>query len=870
MSDVAQVLLIVAVLLLVHSLVQPLAARLRVPSTVLLAAIGVALGVLALLGEAPSGHMPEMGPLSQLARLAAEFEISSQTILMIFLPILLFQTGLTIDVRRMLDDVAPVLVMAVIAVVVCTLTVGVALWGVSDEALVVCLLLGAIIATTDPVAVVGIFREVGAPRRLSILIEGESVFNDAAAIALFVVFLGVLVAGRDLSWPEAVWLFLKGFLGGALLGLAAARLLVLAMAPLRRQPLAETSLTLALAYLVFVIGERYLGVSGVVAVVTAALVIASTGRARLTPDSWAQLEGVWNQLGFWAASLIFIFASMLIPRFLSDSLEWMHAVYLLVLLVAAYVARAIILYTVLPLLTAVGLATHVSHAYKAVILWGGLRGAVTLALALGVTESVVLSDQVKSFVAVLATGFVLFTLLVNATTLRWLIGALKLDRLSSVDLALRDRTIGLALSNVLQRVEATAQSHGISPMVAAPVIDGYRARLEEARRDSDGDSASDSDVPLSANEQLRLGLLILTNREEELYARHFGARTVSRRTAVGLLAKAGRLRDGAKTAGRIGYLKAARDSDRFRLWFRWSSQLHRRFGIESLLAVRMADRFETLLITRMVLGELTMFNAAKLEPMLGRTVTADLNDLLLQRRETSQQALDALKLQYPDYERRLEEQFLRRAGLRAEEQEYVTLLKESVISPDIFQDLSRRLHADAVTLRMRPALDMDLSTEALIRRFPMFDELEEPVLRELCSLFRPRFAHPEERVFVAGDRGDEMYFLASGAVEVRQDTWVVRLGRGDFFGELAVLLGRRRSATVTAIAYCHLLVLQGKDCRRFLKAHPDLRAQIRKVAEARRIAAIHNPGSLVSAVAMGAGVGEDRTGAAGAREPDTP
>lgn len=316
MSNVVIILMIVAGLLLVISLMQPLADRLRLPHTVLLAGLGMALGVLALIGEAPHDASRELGPLASPAMLFAEVEISSQVILTLFLPILLFQTGLTIDVRRMLDDIAPVLVMAVVAVLVCTLAVGFALWGASEEALVACLLLGAIVATTDPVAVVGIFREVGAPRRLSILIEGESVFNDAAAIALFVVFLSTLVTGRELSWLGAAWLFLRGFLGGALLGLVTARLAVLAMATLRNRPLAETSVTLALAYLVFVVGERYFAVSGVVAVVTAALVVGSTGRVRMTPDSWAQLEGVWNQLGFWASSLIFIFASMLIPRFL--------------------------------------------------------------------------------------------------------------------------------------------------------------------------------------------------------------------------------------------------------------------------------------------------------------------------------------------------------------------------------------------------------------------------------------------------------------------------------------------------------------------------------------------------------------------------
>src|SRR5690606_16150546 len=110
---------------------------------------------------------------------------TAETILSIFLPVLLFQAGLTIDVRRMMDDAVPILVLAVVAVLVCSAFVGLALDAVSDVGLVACLMLGAIVATTDPVAVIGIFRDLGAPRRLSLLVEGESLFNDAAAIALF-------------------------------------------------------------------------------------------------------------------------------------------------------------------------------------------------------------------------------------------------------------------------------------------------------------------------------------------------------------------------------------------------------------------------------------------------------------------------------------------------------------------------------------------------------------------------------------------------------------------------------------------------------------------------------------------------------------
>ena len=98
---------------------------------------------------------------------------------------LLFEAALNVDVRQLSDEVAPVLLLAVIGVIVCTFVVGLALWPISSVGILACVILGAIIATTDPVAVVGIFHDIGAPRRLSTLVQGESLFNDAAAIAIY-------------------------------------------------------------------------------------------------------------------------------------------------------------------------------------------------------------------------------------------------------------------------------------------------------------------------------------------------------------------------------------------------------------------------------------------------------------------------------------------------------------------------------------------------------------------------------------------------------------------------------------------------------------------------------------------------------------
>src|SRR5690606_30865647 len=118
----------------------------------------------------------------------------------------------------------PILMMAIVAVVVCTLAVGFSISAVSGYGLVVCLMLGAIVATTDPIAVVGVFREVGAPKRLTTLVEGESLFNDAASIALYSVLLTMMYGGGTLSTGKVLYSFMFSFIGGGLAGFLMGRL----------------------------------------------------------------------------------------------------------------------------------------------------------------------------------------------------------------------------------------------------------------------------------------------------------------------------------------------------------------------------------------------------------------------------------------------------------------------------------------------------------------------------------------------------------------------------------------------------------------------------------------------------------------------
>jgi len=184
--DIVIATVILATFFLLIGLGEPLAARLRLPFNVILAGFGLAAGA----GATFFLNTQLTDALNPVAEAILNLPIRSNVFLYVFLPTLLFQVTLGVNLRRMLDDWVPILTLAVVAVVVATLTVGYALFLTGVLPLMACLLIGSIVSTTDPSAVVSIFRNLAAPRRLSRIIEGESLLNDAAAIALVVVRSG--------------------------------------------------------------------------------------------------------------------------------------------------------------------------------------------------------------------------------------------------------------------------------------------------------------------------------------------------------------------------------------------------------------------------------------------------------------------------------------------------------------------------------------------------------------------------------------------------------------------------------------------------------------------------------------------------------
>ena len=821
--DLQVILLLVAGLLIAVALTTPIADRLGLSPTVLLALVGIAIGLTSMCLMRAEG----LGRVASVANVIVNLPFHSEGFLYIFLPILVFEAALNIEVRRMMEDAAPILLLAVVAVLVATVVIGAALMRLAAVPAIACFMLGSIVATTDPVAVIAIFRDVGAPSRLNRLVEGESLLNDAVAITLFVMFMGTLIGGQRLGLGAAAMSFVRSFAGGIAAGYIGARLIAGVLRWLLDMRLAQVTLTLALPYLVYIVAERQLEVSGVVATLTSGLVMSAMAQRRMSPDDWHFLHELWEQLAFWASSLIFVFASLLVPRMLFN-IGW-HDVMLLALLVgAALVARASVVFGLLPLMTSLRLSPTISNRFKAVILWGGLRGALTLVLALSVTENPRIAPDVQRFVAILATGFVLFTLLVNGTTLRLLIRLAGLDRLSAVDQALRDQVLRLSRDRISDTVKAIGTGYEFPAALIADVI-RHRATAE-ALLPSDGAAPRDRDAD---QYQLLLGLAALASHERELMLHHFAERTMSGRVVEEMLAFVGRLIDRIRAGDPAEYLRAARPMVDFSRQFRFAHWVHRHFRIEDPLVDRLADRFESLLVQQIVLKELEPYIEEKLVPLLGESVASMLREVLRSRHDMTGAALEALRQQYPAYAEELERRILCKIWLRREDVEYRTLFEDGVIGPELYSALRREVQVTRTEVEVRPRLDLGLETRQLISKVPIFAKLTKVQLDTIARMLRPRLAVPGEQLIRDGDRADAMYFISSGSVEVEVVGQKIRLNPGDFFGEMGLVTGQRRQGDVHARGYCQLLVLREVDFKNLLRSDPDIQTQIATKANAR-------------------------------------
>ena len=397
--NIALAVLFFMVLLLLAVLAEPLAERIRVPFSAVLVVIGFVGSEVLVAAGFDTG---------------VRWENFHELIFYVFLPALIFDAAFRLDFRSLLKDLIPIVLLAVpFMVLAAAITAVIVYYGIAHPSgfpWIAALITGALLSATDPVSVLALLKTTKAPERLNILLEGESLFNDATAIVLFSILIAlVLSPGEATSWQGAVGEFLLVCFGGLACGMLIGALAYALMAAFR-QPVIKGLITVLLAYFAYLIAEVLLQVSGVMAVLAAGLTLGEMKRRRGESREWRFVEDLWEFAGYIANALIFLLAGVTITVVMFTS----HWLAMLIGIVAVLIARVVVVFGLLGPMSRLPGMKAIPLSHQVVLTWGGVRGAVTLALALSLPLALDPWFTIQS----IAYGVVLFTLFVQSTTMR--------------------------------------------------------------------------------------------------------------------------------------------------------------------------------------------------------------------------------------------------------------------------------------------------------------------------------------------------------------------------------------------------------------------------------------------------------------------
>lgn len=407
--------------LTVGAIFKSLFQRTRIPYTVGLFAIGLAAGIMNRM-EVFHG-MPQFS-----AALDSVANINPDLILYIFLPILIFDAAYELNLHIFKKTLTNATLLAAPGLIICMiLTAGVLMAisffvpGYEKWTWASALMFGALISATDPVAVVALLHELKTSKRFSTLVDAESLLNDGTGIVCFMLFYGITVWGRsdDLT---PILEFCQVVAGGAILGFIAARLVIWFITRVNSEEMIQNSVIILSAYLVFILAQLYLGISGVIALVAFGLTIAYVGKPRLKPQVNIFMGSFWELLTYIANTLIFIIVGIVIAEKVDFS--WSHCAILLLVYIALNIIRYITIMMLYPIMKRSGYGLNKKESI--ILTWGGLRGALGMTLALMVSYTPAIPEEIRSQVLFFTAGTVTLTLCINATTMRWLLNKLGL------------------------------------------------------------------------------------------------------------------------------------------------------------------------------------------------------------------------------------------------------------------------------------------------------------------------------------------------------------------------------------------------------------------------------------------------------------
>jgi NhaP-type Na+/H+ or K+/H+ antiporter len=401
--------------------------KVPLPFTVLLLIFGIILGLLNRIG------VFEVWGETMSNALEWAGNIDPHAILFIFLPILIFEAAYAMDLHTFKKTAINSAIMAVpgiimalflsgsLAMLMKFLNIGLLSWEWN-----IALMFGAVVSATDPVAVVALLKELGASKKLGTLIEGESLLNDGTAIVIFMVFFTAITgASKD---TFVAFEFSRVAIGGIIVGIIIGAVVIAWVKRVFNDALVEISVIIAAAYLAFFVAENVMHMSGVLALVSLGLAMAGVGKTRISPQVEHFLHEFWELAAFLANTLIFIIVGVVIAQRTEFTLN--DFLILGVFYIGLHIIRALMIVLFYPFMKRIGYGLNKKEG---VVLWyGALRGAIGLALALVVVnlDDKYMAEEVRNQFFFITSGVVTLTLLVNATTMKFIVQKLGLTKIA--------------------------------------------------------------------------------------------------------------------------------------------------------------------------------------------------------------------------------------------------------------------------------------------------------------------------------------------------------------------------------------------------------------------------------------------------------
>ena len=340
----------------------------------------------------------------------------------VFLPIIIFESAYSIDQKQLLKSLLPILILALPIMILATLMIAFLIYFFIGHAtgfpIYTALVAGSLLAATDPMAVIRHLKALKTSNKIIVLLEGESLFNDAIGVVLFTSFVAIAVSFNgagfgdfSINWWEKLTIFCWQFFGGLMFGILCGLIGTFFSFVIKTRIL-ENILLIAIAYGSFMLAEDYLQVSGMMAVLSAGLIMNRAHQKYVSSKDKEFIDYWWHVIGYFSNSMLFLLLGVTVTVQMFTE-RWLAMV---LAIGAVLLVRLISVFALLPLFTSFN-KFSLSPKDRLILSWGGARGAVTAALALSLPIEIEGWWTVQS----MAFGVILFTLFIQAPTIPWIL-----------------------------------------------------------------------------------------------------------------------------------------------------------------------------------------------------------------------------------------------------------------------------------------------------------------------------------------------------------------------------------------------------------------------------------------------------------------